>query len=61
MLFKIATGPRQSKSFSGLSPAGFMIIFYCLKFETSPALLVPLVHGMDPTENTAICIYFVTM
>jgi hypothetical protein len=25
-----------AQSFSGLSPAGFMIIFYCLRFETPP-------------------------
>jgi hypothetical protein len=29
--------PSRAQSFSGPSPAGFMTVFYCLKFETPPA------------------------
>jgi hypothetical protein len=32
----IATGPRQRSQFLGPSPAGLMILFFCLRFDITP-------------------------
>jgi hypothetical protein len=46
-----------AQSFSGLSPAGFMVIFYCLRFETPPNLEGQISSIYIPQEDRVARLY----
>jgi hypothetical protein len=45
--------PSPAQSFSGPSPAGLMIIFYCLKFETPPTWRARFPYLHPPRNRVA--------
>jgi hypothetical protein len=47
--------PSPAQSFSGLSPLGLMIIFYCLRFETPPTWRARYLYLYPPGTGFPFC------